>query len=540
MPTDINNLLKYRDPVELIPLEELFTADEAIRSRKQIEIIPREQSSVGFDDTDVLGDGPLSKRLRFYVNDSTHYLDMKNSYMTCEFTAQVKTDGNAVIPDRFLDEGGIHSCIRTVTVSIGGTVLERIDDYSKWYNACKNFPMHSSEYRNRVLAAAGDSTASQTVSDYDRVPITADVATATYTVGGTVLDLPLGNAEEELVVGDVIQVIGADGKQYEGEVTAITSSTDVVVNLFATADILSGDIKGIYKISDVATRKLVANGSTHRLTFALPLGSLSLEEYFPLPLIEGYGPLEIDIEFNEAQLALVLGSTATPASGNRFGYSLKRPRFIASMVRPGKMADGHKALWSSQGMLFPFTAWRHYENTIQSNSQDVVLNVQSNLNSVRGVVSVQTDQVRANSSQDVTSQNYKSQSTFLRENLIRYRYQNGSERYPEYSEVRMDDDVFGAQAWEQLSLTFDNKVSMYDNTSIKPSEWRGLNSSKFIISAPMKKHASLYSGADLSLQYLEIDLQKSAASEKALAVHTWLAHDSVLMLSKKEGVRIFK
>ena len=544
---DINKNISFKDPVEFLTVDKVLSADEAIRNAVQVEIIPREQSSFGFNDSNINVNNftsAVSDRLRFYINDSSHYLDMRNSYINCEFQAIVLTAGNVNIPDRFIDEGGIHSSIRTVTVSIGGAVLGRIDDYSKWYNATKNFPMHSSEYRDRVLASSGDSSEdvrSQNV-EVVNIPITSNNAQASITASSGLLTLLGGAATTELQVGDVIEINTNSNGKLVVDVLAINNDNAIVISNPPPANIPINSITAIVlvKRNNQSTRKIVANGEKHNLSFNLPLGCLQLPEYFPLPLIQPFGPLEIDIEFNPAEQVLVLENSANVAAGNKFAYTIIRPRFIARMIRPGNVINAHKALFNSMGLMFPYVSWRHFENNIPINTGDTVLNIQTNLKSARSIVSVATDQTRANSSSQ-TAQNYKSQSTFLRDNLGEYRYLNGAMRMPEYGVVDMKEDTFASQAWQQYMLS----VDMYNDysspsTSIKPYQWKGFTSERFVASTPFKKHNSFFTGLDLSNNFLECELNMRTGRSVATAYHSWISFDSLLVISRANGVRVYR
>ena len=545
---DINKNISFKDPVEFLTVDKVLSADEAIRNAVQVEIIPREQSSFGFNDSNINVNNftsAVSDRLRFYINDSSHYLDMRNSYINCEFQAIVLTAGNVNIPDRFIDEGGIHSSIRTVTVSIGGAVLGRIDDYAKWYNATKNFPMHSSEYRDRILASSGDSSEDVSSPSVEVInkPISFTQETATLLVDG-LLDLGVdGLASTELQVGDKLVIFSNLRGEQEVEVLDIGGNriVDVIGNGYALG---AAEIDGIVltKRTNQSTRKVVANGQVHNLSFNLPLGCLQLPEYFPLPLIQPFGPLEIDIEFNRAEQVLVLENLSDVAGDNKFAYTINRPRFIARMIRPGNVINAHKALFNSMGLMFPYVSWRHFENNIAQGVGDTVLNIQTNLKSARSIVSVATDQTRANSSSQ-TAQNYKSQSTFLRDNLGEYRYLNGAMRMPEYDLVDMKDDRFASQAWQQYMLS----VDMYNDysspsSSIKPYQWRGFTSERFVASTPFKKHNSFFTGLDLSNNFLECELNMRNGETRSVstAYHSWISFDSLLVISRANGVRVYR
>lgn len=547
---DLNSKVVYKAPVEFYnqSIEKVRSSDADIKAKKQVWVIPREggmfgrQSNAPFSDT-------LNERTRFYLSDSSHYLDMMNSYITCDFTASTLSSADAALSS-FLDEGGIHSLINRITVKIGGAELEHISDYGKWYNACVNFPKHSPDFRNLVLASAGDS-----MNDVYEVPqkeySNVTFTNTTFTLSTGVLTLTGGKALTELKVGDELIITvkyvhnaSADNivesKVQVVRVLSITSDISIVVE-GGKADIAENTVSNIQKVNNIplSTRKFLCDGAQHKLAFSLPLGSLQLMEFFPLPLIKNFGPLEIEIEWNSAIQSLVLQKSSDAAAGNKIGYKIENPRFVASMIAPGEIAEGHQALYNDMGLVFTYKGWRHFQNGINSGSESAVFNIQTNLKSIKSIVSVITDRATADNDSDAT-QSYKSNSSFLRSNLNAYRYFSGALRFPEYSEVDLSTDPLGSQAMAQYLLAMDMYDSRLDSpTSIRPYEWRGLDATKFVAAVSTSKYNDFYSGLDSSNDFIEAEFRFNSALSSNVNVHTWLSYDTMLVLSK-DGIRVVR
>jgi hypothetical protein len=134
----------------------MHSNDLDVLKKVQREIIPRELSSFGYQTAaGVVSTDTLSNKLTFYASDPRMYLDMLNSYFTADFKATATTNADVALA-AFMDIGGIHSTIKTLTIKIGGTILMRLDDYNKWYNI-NNLATHSPEYANYMLASSLDS-----------------------------------------------------------------------------------------------------------------------------------------------------------------------------------------------------------------------------------------------------------------------------------------------------------------------------------------------------------------------------------------------
>ncbi len=551
--SDVNNLLEGLTPPELKPMLKIYSAMDVIQDARQIQIPPRENSIFGFDDGKAVNNSPVSDRLNFLISDNTHYLDGDSMYVNCDFESAALTNGNVAIVDSFLDEGGILSSIKSVRGMLGGAQLFYINEYAKWYNSSVNFPKHSREYRDRCLFVEGDSTDDRVVSRKSgELPVSVVVpyvnAQALFDAASGVLTL--ANAaqivHEVLKPGDIIQIVSTAPATFRVEVLNIADDQKSVLctkNAQGAVNVANGAFTSITKVestSDVATRKLLVNGGKRRLCFKLKVPFFETGTYFPLPLISAYGPIEIQIEFNRAEQFIY----CQPAlANNKIGYQISDPKLCCRMVLPApEVVNAHRQLAMTNGFLLTYKDFLHYPIGIEAGNKDSILQIQTNLSSIHGIVSVMTSRTRADTA-GVESQNYKSQSSFLRDNLTRYRYNLGSKQYPHYDYVRMDNngnpDLLAAQAWKQyeMLLGFDNKWS---TPSIEAYEWRNPLSNKFVISAPMSKYPSYNCGVEVVNSAINIEINKSVVSTAGpLILHNWIYHDCLVRIMNNE-VRVFR
>ena len=148
----------------------LISSDRSILSRRQVEIIPREASTFGSQTvTDVAYNGTLSNKMTFNLSDPRHYCDWKNTYFHMELKVGASSSGGADIK-AFLDNGGVHSLIKSVVIRHGSAEFVRLENYNKYYNIM-NLAKNSADYRDMMLADCADSFDDQYVrieDDYER------------------------------------------------------------------------------------------------------------------------------------------------------------------------------------------------------------------------------------------------------------------------------------------------------------------------------------------------------------------------------------
>lgn len=556
MSVNLEQNIDYNEGRKELPLEftqsVMHSNDLDVLKKVQREIIPREQSTFGSQTAaGIVSTDTLAPKLTFYVSDPRMYLDMLTSYFTCDFKAIVATNGDVALP-AFMDVGGIHACIKTLTIKIGGTILMRLDDYNKWYNI-NNLTTHSAEYADFMLGSSGDSQDDyrKEVDFNRRISYTVAGSSYDHTAGATenLLTLVGSTLLTDLQIGDLLEV-STVAKKYYGYVWAVLTDTtcnvqleeDIPVNNIATITI----VKRKYEPTraNIVNFGIAPGGAavpagvlSQKLQWRLPVGCLSFLKYFPLPYIQDIAPLEIEFEFIDPRLALVLRDPLSAVATNKFGYQISRPRFVVSLVEPSnKVREMHDMLYSGNGLWFPFVDYRHFQNQIAANSTDDTFTFQTNISSARHIISV----ITAKSNDDaatVATQAVKSQSTFYRSQLNYFRFQSGSLQFPDYGNVQCG-DAFASEAWAQLMLSFGMKENTVHKSRIYPWEWQSVNSEKFIISTSLAKDESMWTGSSCKNNFLELTTNKAAVAT-AYNVHSYLGADTALVISKSAGTKIF-
>lgn len=569
-------------PAELL-LSDLRSADDHIIARRQVEVIPRQQNRFGeASNATLFSNSNLSKKLTFYVSDSRGFLDGPNSYITGEFQALVLDSNDVPIP-AFLDEGGIHSCISEVVVRSGNAILERIEDYSKLYNMMR-FATIGEEHVDTVEWQALDSSADVRElipkNHYDcSVPTVVDIGATTlsYAANGTVT-ITAGVAEirDVLKVGDKLILVTSTMEELTTYVTEVTGALTFVISpgpLLAVAD----GAHRLYKINDVpkyereSMRYMAVNNTSSpsnnnvvdkeptlmRFNMKLMLKFLSHAKYIALPLLPA--PLEIEIQFNPARLCLVECSE-DPTVNAKFGYSINNPRFMAAIVEIDDLTmSEYIEAYESAGITYPYNTFRRYLNRLDANTASAQFTFQTNVISARNVFTVLCEESSTETNVEA-AQNVKSQSTFLKSGLKRYRYNSGALRFPHSREVQTDDFV-GSEAFAQLNMAVNHHSNTLHDTMIDVHSWAEGNyydelgvddllgkkqkvATKFIISAPLAKHGSSFlTGVDLSTQFLQIDISKEAmdldmVGVPPLQVKTFIQIDSSVNLSRSNGALV--
>lgn len=541
----LDNQINNNDGPKELPLEfsqsMIHSNDLDVLKSVQREVIPRELSSFGSQTASgVVSNDSLSNRLTFYVSDPRHYLDMLNSYFTADFSAVCETNGSVDLAS-FIDVGGIHSCIKTLTIKIGGTVLMRLDDYNKWYNIM-NLGTHSKEYTDFMLAPSLDSQ-NDYGFDVDYVKeLTLTAGTYDATGGATEQLLTLvGSAlDTQAEVDDLIKVVGtnaAGAYATYGRIRAIGSAT------VANVDLGSVDFATITQITILKRRKLssrskIMNQATaQKIQWRLPVGCLSFNKYFPLPYIQNIAPLEIEFEFVDARLALCVRDSADAAANNKIGFLVSRPRFITMLKEPSnKVLKMHDSLYNGNGLWFPYINYRHFQNKISANETEVAVNFQTNITSARHLFSVITGQNNDDANTTAT-QAVKSQSTFYRSSVNYFRAQSGSLQFPDYGNCQVG-NYMASEAWAQLMLAFNMKENTLHSSRIEPWEWMDTSGEKFIMGLPLAKDESMFSGVSCKNNFLELLINKSGVNV-AYNLHSYVGFDAALVVQKNAGARLF-
>lgn len=562
------------DPTPIPPPEltisGLHTPDEHILSRRLVKIVPREQNQFGQQSTtDVFSGVSLSDRTTFYISDSRAFLDGTNSFITGEFEAKILTNGDAYLPGH-LDEGGIHSCIRSIVLKTGSAVIERIEDYSKLYNLVKFATLgceHTDTVEMMALDGCGDylETIPHINSDLGAVDQVQTLTSTSIEVSAAgVITLTGGSALTEVVLGDQVNieaVVAGDNFSYTGIVTDIASDTQITLspnppaavadsanNVATKIDPAGSEVQ--YSMRAVAVGGISRANSANKLRFVMKpmLKFLQSHKYIPLWLLNS--PLELEIEWNPARLCLINKGTNT--SNDKFGYRVQRLRYVASYVETDRDTYSDYRKVYEDGMLqYPYQTWRRHNNQLASDETTAQLTFQAKVNSARMVVSAICNQ--ADTETDVSAANaVKSQSTFEKSGLTDFRYSSGSLRFPDYGVV-LCDDFLGAEAFANMQIAYNHHMNTLHNTSSTYTGWAEgtyrdpaepdsnvditYDSKKWQMAVNLSSHSGFMTGIDLSSNVLQLDINKAAESA-AKNVKTFIYFDSVFEMSRSNDVLV--
>lgn len=552
MSVSLEKAIDNNDAKMAIPMDfmngMMHSNDLDVLRKVQREVIPRELSSFGAQTIGgVVSTDTLSNKLTFYVSDPRNYVDLVNSYFTADWKAVVSNVGNNAL-QAFLDVGGIHSCIKTLTIKIGGTILMRLDDYNKWYNV-NNLVTHSPEYADYMLGNSLDSQVDwKTEQDTQiQVPTTLAILNAsTFSLGGVIG--ALNNDGARVKEGDFIKLVGTvNGIQY-----GTVESVDLTAN--ANTVTLNGpflaEVAGAITEISVIRRRYPSTRSncvnfgivpgavitpagvlSQKVQWRLPVGCLSFLKYFPLPYIQNVAPLEIEFEFVDPRLALCLKDPLSALDTNKLGYSITRPRFVISLVEPSeKVRDMHDKMYNANGIWFPYLNYRRFQNRLAAQETDIVATIQTNVSSARHVFSVLAGQANDDAATTAT-QGVKSQSTFYRSLMNYFRFQSGSLQFPDYGNCQCG-DAFASEAFAQLLLAFNVKENTLQKMRIAPWEWQSTSSEKFIIATDLGKDSSMWTGVSLKNNFLELAINKTGQNVP-YNLYTFLGFDCALCISKE-------
>ena len=538
-----NNDAKMAVPLPFQP-NQLVSNDLDIISRVQRESLPRDSSLFGYQVNSAFTD-TLNNRLVFTCSDPRYYLDLLNSYFTADLSVIATNTGGTALKS-FLDIGGVHSLIRSLTIRIGGSVLMRLDHYHKWY-AVNSLVTHSPSYVDYNLAESCDSYADNVVRRPYQKAVTFTVAGSGYVTASGVLTLATtGLATTELQVGDELRIIGTVnavvGTSQICRVQQITAATTAVVSGLIGYDVTAvTSIELVSRVFTASRANIMNQASAQRVAWRIPVGALSFLKHFPLPYCQDIAPLEIEFEFEQPQMALVLDNNQAVAvaafATNKLGYKLSRCRFVQMLVEPSnKVREIHDMAYNGEGLWFPYHNVRHFQNKVASNDTDVTHTMQTNVSSARMVFSVLVDQTKSDSTGD-TAQNFKSQSSFYRSSMNYYRYAAGSLQFPDYGSVNTL-SIFAGEAWKALTMAFGINENTLHSSRIKPEVWQSTTSDRFIMAQYLAKDASFMSGVSLKNAFLELNINKTAEATNFNA-HHFLYNDTALGLGRQSGIRIF-
>lgn len=567
--------------VETIRPDESFismpkSTSKHILKKRQVEILPLESTSFSYSAND---------SIKFNISSNTELLDGLDSYIKMGFLTSA--NGGAV-NTKCLDIGGAHALFREVELRTqNGTLIQRYDRYNRWY-AMMSCATHSPVHVELVEAAAGDSVSHKnTVGAYQHVGVKAltgiNLAQVSYDDASNQLRLnaagTASGAQFQVKAGDIMIIGIAAGDNYFAEVASVGVSEDGgVITLvdFAAANnrnLPAGDIAvaailflGVLSKGDeyVPQRSAVARvvagddnlaGGTYAngvpLCFKPDVSFLKNKKWIPLAFIKQ--GLQLELKLERPDYCLNKGRTpVTQDSVDSLSYSIYSPRYVAMMITPDEtlMAEYMKQ-FNNEGIHMSVLAYKYARNTInQSSSGSQVASNNFGVRSARVVFSVvQSSRI----SEDVSpsSQNNFSLSSFFRSQVRSYQYKSGSEEYPMRA---VNCDKYSTEAFQQLMLSTGQHGGTLWNVRFSPNEWRSEStvisstsgaattnvaltnrSTKFIMSTRLDRGEDNFTGLDLSLNPLDLELDLSAVEADAFGnrvLQHWVAYDLLISISK--------
>lgn len=548
-----------------------------ILKKRQVEILPLESTQFSYSGND---------SIKFNISSNTELLDGLDSYIKMGFLTT--TDGGASAT-KCLDIGGAHALFREVELRTqNGTLIQRYDRYNRWY-AMMSCAQHSPMHVELVEASAGDSVGyKKTVGAYKHQGVktfsTVSLAEVYYDdagndLGANVLVLG-GNAatagsQYEVKAGDII-LIGVAANLWFAEVASVTSGGGIILVDFAAAnnrnlpaaDIAATNILSLGIISKgdeyVPQRAVISQvlsgdnnlaGSTYAngvpLCFKPDVSFLKNRKWIPLAFIKQ--GLQLELKLERPDYCLNKGRTpSSQDSANSLSYTIYSPRYVAMLITPDETLMGeYLNQFNNEGIHMSILAYKYARNTVnQSASGSQVISNNFGVRSARTVFSIiQSSRI----SEDVSaaSQNNFSLSTFFRSNVSSYQYKSGSEEYPMRA---VNCDKFSTEAFQQLMLSTGQYGGTLWNVRFSPEEWRSENtvisstsaaattnvsltnrSTKFIMSTRLDRGEDNFTGLDLSLNPLDLELDLSAVEVDSFGnrvVQHWVSFDLLVSLSK--------
>jgi len=586
MSSSIQSMIQ-QVPAPLYADDQLMSTDLSILSREQNELIPRESNTFGSQVNSAIGSQALSNRTTFNISAPRHYLDLQSSYITAQLQVVSTTTGDVAHLDSFLDNGGIHSAIKSVVLRSGSAELLRLENYNKLYNI-SNFATMSKEQREFMSASCLDSFEDRYQEEkFDYRPITFVSSTATYTNATRTITVASSIASE-LKVGDKLMIetgavtaytvaaasanaIGA-GLNHKATVQNVVRVVSIASNGLSfvvdkvlkaqtggtvadaaydatdgqgnltSGDLAVGQIKSIVRVCRSAnSMRGEAVNNTKRVAFRIPFNLFAVDAYLPLPFFSNV--LELQIEWEPYHNFIVIGPSVTWASTDKYGYALTDVRFVAMMVEPSaSVFNAHKALYKKSGLVYRMKGIRNYENQLTTTGgTQFNLTYQANLKSVSTALCVLTDQALDNATTDTdgTVQKQQCQSNFLKGDILSWRWRAGGLNFPQYSSVDCANYAL-AEDWQQLQLVKD--AIAFRNGSegcISARDWHASDGSKYIIAMQFSKDKTFNTGIDCSNNYLELELVYNSAFSTNRTLHSFLMYDMAMVLSEQERVRLY-
>jgi hypothetical protein len=445
-----------------------------------------------------------------------------NSFIRCKLTVATAADGANTVR-AFLDEGGIHSLIKTLTIQLrNGTRIEHIENYNKVYAMLSNL-RHNAQHIDSVEAAqSGDSVAYKPYLD----PYKPHGWSATI--------VPARSLQLVSVVDDAANQMTLD------EITTEFKNMVDNPNLIEPA------------------RRKMANTTQHDVTFTPMSNFLMHSKYIPLPFLQ---QLQIKIEWERSNIGLFLDKYVTAsgaalvniANGDTLNYTISSPVYVANLVEPSPaITNMMEKAFMGPGIPLSFLGYKSFKK-IETGAA-INMEVSANFRSARFVLAAIMED--AAFTEGNGSKAYPSNSTYRKSGMQDWIFKSGGMRFPENGPIDTR-TVYSAETFTNALIAVNSHGSTLHDTRIRQWEWQSdyekkysgdggvktiADSSKFIIGAPLCR-GDAFTGADLTNNslFFEANFDNGAGANTYVAnknVLTVIGYDAVLTISKESGTII--
>jgi hypothetical protein len=558
------------------------STSQHILRKRQVEILPNEQTNFAYSTND---------SIIFNISSSTEVLDGLDSFIKFGLESKGATT-------QALEVGGAHALFREMTLRTqNGTIIQRYANYNRLY-ALMSMATHSPQHVELVEFLSGDSVGDGfgVVPAYNDVILTSGLTPvafskddATFDHAGSSLGGPRrfglgdGSVAGDVAIGDVIQIVGTARYDEDGDakvddvhgtwfatVTNVTGAdNNVIITIGATGvnnnmppgGIAAGSLEFLYKVSASALpstyqsqRASIAQETPAvTLCFKPMLSFLQQKTWIPLPFIKQGLQLEMKLERPE----YVFNSRLTPERHNALnisatvGYTISKPRFVGMMITPNEtLMREYLSQFNGAGLNMSFLSYNHNSRPVGPASGLQSINNTIGVRSARHAFAV-LQSPKISQSTGISAQVNYSLSTFFRCGLKSYQFKSGSEQFPDRP---VECDKYSNEAFAQLMLTTGQHGGTIWSVRFTPNEWRSENvvtlgsnanaavsanlvnqSTKFIMSVRLDRNDDAYTGLDLSLNPLDIELNFETAEVAEFGenriLHLFVGYDTFVSIS---------
>lgn len=519
-------------PMSLIPME--ITSDSEYVVRRRSSEIPANESTT-------FGSTPGNYRCQFNIGSSgIEYLDGMNSYIRCSLTVATAAEANNTVR-AFLDEGGIHSLIKTLTVQLrNGTRIEHIENYNKVYAMLSNLRHNAQHIESIESHQSGDSMSYRQYLDNYKAQ----------NDNAAILPADVGNlsvaAASALVPVTALELPNADA------LTGAIARGALQTNLRAELDrIARGSSIGLIE----PARQKMANTAEHIIVFKPMSDFLNSNKYIPLPFLQ---QLQIVIEWERPNIGLFLDKfvTATGAAlsnivdADTLNYTISRPTFVANLVEPSPaVTNMMEKLYAGPGIHMQFLSYK--SNRKIETGASINQEISTTYRSARYVLAaVMEDEAFTEGN---AAKAYHSNSTFRKSGMTSWIFKSGGMRFPEHGPIDTR-TIYSAETFASSMIAVNSHGSILHDSRIRPWEWYSdytktlsgvggnktiADSTKFIIGASLSRSGA-FTGADLTNNslFLEAEFDNGAGANTYVGnknLFTVIGFDAVLSISAQSG-----